>query len=57
MQAGRGIRVMVDPGEVDDDAATLISHQSATAVERGMEYPGRIMITVIRESRSTAFAE
>ncbi len=57
MQAGREIRVMVDPGEVDDDAAALISHEIATAVEREMEYPGRIKITVIRESRSTTFAE
>jgi len=57
MQAGREIRVMVDPGQVDDDAAALISHEIATAVEREMEYPGRIKITVIRESRSTTFAE
>jgi ribonucrease Y len=57
MQAGREIRVMVDPGEVDDDAAALISHQIATTVERELEFPGRIKITVIRESRSTAFAE
>jgi ribonuclease Y len=57
MQAGREIRVMVDPGKVDDDTAALISHQIATAVEREMEFPGRIKITVIRESRSTAFAE
>lgn len=57
MQAGREIRVIVDPGKVDDDAAALISHEIATAVERELEYPGRIKITVIRESRSTAFAE
>jgi ribonuclease Y len=57
MQAGREIRVMVDPGEVDDDTAALISHEIATAIEREMEYPGRIKITVIRESRSTTFAE
>jgi ribonuclease Y len=57
MQAGREIRVMVDPGQVDDDAAALISHEIATAVEREMEFPGRIKITVIRESRSTTFAE
>jgi ribonuclease Y len=57
MQAGREIRVMVDPGQVDDDAAALISHAIATAVEREMEFPGRIKITVIRESRSTSFAE
>ena len=56
MQAGREIRVIVDPGAVDDEAAALISHEIATAVEREMEYPGRIKITVIRESRSTTFA-
>jgi ribonucrease Y len=57
MQAGREIRVMVDPGLVDDDAAALISHQIATAIERELEFPGRVKITVIRESRSTTFAE
>ncbi len=57
MQAGREIRVMVDPGEVDDEQAALISHQIATAVEREMEYPGRIKITVIRESRATSYAK
>jgi ribonucrease Y len=57
MQAGREIRVMVDPGEVDDDAAALISHEIATAVEREMDYPGRIKITVIRESRATSYAK
>jgi ribonuclease Y len=56
MRAGREIRVMVDPGEVDDEQAALISHEIATAVEKEMEYPGRIKITVIRESRSTSYA-
>jgi ribonuclease Y len=56
MRAGREIRVMVDPGEVDDEKAALISHEIATEVEKEMEYPGRIKITVIRESRSTSYA-
>ena len=56
MRAGREIRVMVDPGEVDDEQAAVISHEIATAVEKEMEYPGRIRITVIRESRSTSYA-
>jgi ribonuclease Y len=56
MRAGREIRVMVDPGEVDDEQAVLISHEIATAVEKELDYPGRIKITVIRESRSTSFA-
>jgi ribonucrease Y len=56
MQAGREIRVMVDPGEVDDERAALISHEIATAIEREITYPGRIKITVIRESRATNYA-
>ena len=56
MRAGREIRVIVDPGEVDDERAALIAHEIATAVEKEIEYPGRIKITVIRESRSTSFA-
>ena len=56
MRAGREIRVIVDPGEVDDERAALISHEIAAAIEREMEYPGRIKITVIRESRATSYA-
>jgi len=56
MRAGREIRVMVDPGAVDDEGAALIAHEIATAIEGEMEYPGRIKITVIRESRSTSYA-
>lgn len=57
MQAGREMRVMVDPGEVDDERAAAISHEIAAAIEREVSYPGRIKITVIRESRSTAYAQ
>jgi ribonuclease Y len=57
MRAGREIRVIVDPGEVDDDRAALISHEIAKAIESEMEYPGRIKITVIRESRATSYAD
>ena len=56
MRAGREIRVIVDPGEVDDERAALISHEIAAAVENEVEYPGRIKITVIRESRATSYA-
>jgi ribonuclease Y len=56
MQAGREMRIMVDPGEVDDARAALISHEIASAVEREVSYPGRIKITVIRESRATSYA-
>jgi ribonucrease Y len=57
MRAGREVRVMVDPGAVDDERAALISHEIAAAIEKEMEYPGRIKITVIRESRSTSYAD
>ena len=56
MQAGREIRVMVDPGRVDDQAVAVVSHEIATAIEREMEYPGQVKITVIRELRSTRVA-
>lgn len=56
MQAGREIRVMVDPGQVDDQAVALLSHEIATAIEREMEYPGQVKITVIRELRATRIA-
>ncbi len=56
MQAGREMRVMVDPGEVDDEHAALISHEIATEIERDASYPGRIKVTVIRESRATNYA-
>jgi len=56
MQAGREMRVMVDPGAVDDEEAALISHEIAASVEREVSYPGQIKITVIRESRATDYA-
>jgi ribonuclease Y len=56
MRAGREIRVIVDPGTVDDDRAALISHEIAAAIEKEVEYPGQVKITVIRESRTTSYA-
>ena len=56
MQAGREIRVMVAPGDIDDDAATLLSHEIAREIESELEYPGQIKITVIRESRAVEYA-
>jgi ribonuclease Y len=56
MHAGREIRVIVHPDEVDDDAAALLSHEIAREVEKQLEYPGQIKVTVIRESRATDYA-
>jgi ribonucrease Y len=56
MQAGREIRIMVAPGAIDDDAATLLSHEIAREIEQELEYPGQIKVTVIRESRAVQYA-
>jgi ribonucrease Y len=56
MQAGREVRVMVKPEEVDDDTAALLSHEIAREIEGQLEYPGQIKVTVIRESRSVDVA-
>ncbi|MDQ3676897.1 MAG: ribonuclease Y [Actinomycetota bacterium] len=57
MQAGREVRVIVEPGAVDDDEALLLSREIAREIERELEYPGQIKVTVIRESRAVQFAK
>ncbi len=57
LQAGREIRVIVKPEEVDDDTAVLLSHEIARDIEENLEYPGQIKVTVIRESRAVEFAK
>jgi ribonucrease Y len=57
LQAGREIRVMVKPTEIDDDSAVLLSHEIAREIEEQLEYPGQIKVTVIRESRAVEFAK
>ena len=57
MHAGREIRVIVKPEDVDDDLAALLSHKIARDVEHELEYPGQIKVTVIRESRATDYAK
>jgi ribonucrease Y len=57
LQAGREIRVIVKPKEVDDDQAVLLSHEIAREIEDQLEYPGQIKVTVIRESRAIDVAK
>jgi ribonucrease Y len=57
LQAGREIRVMVKPSEVDDDGAVLLSHEIAREIEDQLEYPGQVKVTVIRESRAVDVAK
>jgi len=56
LQAGREIRVIVRPSEVDDDEAALLSHEIAREIEDRLEYPGQVKVTVIRESRAVDVA-
>jgi ribonuclease Y len=57
MQAGREIRVIVAPNAIDDDAAILLSRAIARDIEKELEYPGQIKVTVIRESRAVDYAK
>jgi ribonuclease Y len=57
LQAGREIRVIVRPGEIDDDTAVLLSQEIAREIEAELEYPGQVKVTVIRESRAVEYAK
>jgi ribonuclease Y len=57
LQAGREIRVIVEPSEVDDDGAALLSHEIAREIEDQLEYPGQVKVIVIRESRAVEVAK
>lgn len=52
-QAGRDVRVIVKPDEVDDDSLTVMAHDIAQALEKEAEYAGQIKVTAIRETRAT----
>jgi ribonuclease Y len=57
IQAGREIRIMVKPEEIDDLAAIQLSKNIAQKVEETLEYPGQIKVTVIRETRAVELAK
>jgi ribonuclease Y len=57
IQAGREIRVLVKPDEIDDDAASLLCREIAKEIEQELDYPGTIRVTVIRESRAVEYAK
>ena len=56
VQAGREVRIMVNPGSVSDGDASSIARGVAKQIESEMTYPGQIKVTVIRESRATEYA-
>ena len=52
MQAGREVRVIVKPEEVDDQNSYRIAREMKERIEKEMQYPGTIKITVVRETRA-----
>ena len=57
LQAGREIRILVRPGQIDDYGAIKLSKEIAKTIEDGMQYPGQIQVTVVRETRAIGFAK
>jgi ribonuclease Y len=56
IQAGREIRIIVKPEEIDELAASRLSSEIARKIEESMEYPGQIKVCVVRETRSVDYA-
>ena len=57
IQAGREVRVIVKPENIDDLASARLARDIAKKIEESMQYPGQIKVTVIRETRTTEFAK
>jgi ribonuclease Y len=57
IQAGRDLRIVVDSGDVNDSAATILSRDVAKRIESELTYPGQIRVTVIRETRAVEYAK
>ncbi|HAM38740.1 MAG TPA: ribonuclease Y [Elusimicrobia bacterium] len=57
VQAGREIRILVEPEDIDDAAANQLAHDIAKKIETELEYPGQIKVTVIRETRFQELAK
>ena len=56
LQAGREVRIIVKPEDIDDLAAIRLSKDIARKIEESMQYPGQVKVTVIRETRAVDYA-
>ena len=57
IQAGREVRIMVVPEEVDDNGLVLLARDVTKRIENDLEYPGQIKVSIIRETRATEYAK
>ncbi|MGZ3674959.1 MAG: ribonuclease Y, partial [Ktedonobacterales bacterium] len=57
IQAGREVRIIVKPEEVDEDSASQLARDVARRIEESMDYPGQIKVCVVRETRSVDYAK
>ena len=57
IQAGREVRVMVEPEKVDEATTVVLAHDIAQRIENELQYPGQVKVVVIRESRAIGIAK
>ncbi len=56
IQAGREVRIMVEPNEINDDRSSKLAYEVSKEIEEDLEYPGEIKVTVIRQTRAVDYA-
>ncbi len=56
IQAGRELRVIVEPGRIDENQSALVAREIANQIEKDVRYPGQVQVTVVRETRAVEYA-